>query len=143
MPISRTRLFLRGIVAAGFAAAFAATAVTGPFVEESKFFAAAVALGVGAIALAGLAWSAIALYQATSANPVDAQRAAKARPGYRLAQWGLLAIPLAGLGAGVVTWLAYDEITNLGIAVWATGVVLLILLLLIRRHGRDIRAVTS
>jgi hypothetical protein len=144
MPISRSRILLRGVLAAGIAVVFAITAVTELFVGEGGgFVAPTVALGAGAIALAGLAWSALSLYGATASARVDQQRAAGARPGYRLARWGLLAIVVAGLGAGVVTWLAYDEITNFGVAVWATGIVLLVNLLLIRRHGRDLRAVTG
>jgi hypothetical protein len=144
MPISRSRVLLRGVLAAGIAMVFAATAVTELFVGEGGgFVAPTVALGIGAIALAGLAWSALSLYGATASARVDPQRAAGARPGYHLARWGLLAIVVAGLGAGVVTWLAYDEITNFGVAIWATGIVLLVNLLLIRRHGRDLRAVTG
>src|SRR5262245_857141 len=132
---SRPRLLLRGIVALGLAFVFAGFAVGAPFVEaDAEIIAPAVAAGVAAISLSGLAMSAFALYDKSMAS---------ALPGYRIARWGVPAVPVAGLATGVVTWLVSGDATIMGVAVWGTGIVWLVLLLLIARHSRDMRLATA
>jgi hypothetical protein len=131
MAISRPRTLARGIVAIFLALVLATFTVVTPFLgPDTEIIAPVVAGGVGAVALAGLAMSAFALYDG---NP------AGARPGYRIAQGGVWLIPAAGLATGSVIWLLSGDVKDMGIAFWGTGIVWLIHLLLIRRHARDMR----
>jgi hypothetical protein len=102
-----------------------------------------VVLAVAAIALLALASSAVALHDAAATTVPTDDKLRQARIGYRIARWSAVAVPVAGLTAGVLTWRAYGNLGYLGIAVWTVGIVLLVLLLLLLRHGRDMRRVEA
>ncbi len=135
MSYSRPRVLARGIVALAFALVFASFTVSSAFVDEGQaIIAPAVAAGVAAVALAGLALSAFALYDGA---------AAKARRPMRIAHTGVFAIPVSGLVTGAVVWLASDDATVIGIAVWGTALAWLVHLILVRGQARDVRSATQ
>jgi hypothetical protein len=132
MTISRPRVLARGIAALAFAIAFAAFTAAAPFIGGgTSMVAPAVAAGVAALCLAGLAYAAFTL---AGGAPGRARRA------YRFAQVGVFAIPVAGLGGGLVAWTASGDVTNFGVSVWATAIAWLALLLPIRGQARDMRS---
>lgn len=132
MTISRPRVLARGIVAFAFALAYAIFTVSAPAAGGgTTMIAPAVATGVAALCLAGLAMAAFALYNGEPR---------RARPPYRVAQVGVIAIPVAGLGAGLVVWMVSGDIANFGVSVWSTAIAWLALLLLIRGQARDMRS---
>jgi hypothetical protein len=132
MTSSRPRVLARGIAALAFALIFATFTIATPFFGEGQaVIAPAVAGGVAAVALAGLAMSAFALYDGASRN---------ARTPFRIAHVGVFAIPVAGLVTGVVVWLTSGDAAVLGVAAWGTGLAWLIHLFLIRGQARDLRS---
>lgn len=132
MSYSRPRVLIRGLVALGFALVFATFTIASPFVGDGRVIVApAVAAGVAAVALAGLAMSAFALYDGAAKN---------ARQPMRIAHVGVFAIPVAGLVTGAVIWLTSGDATVIGVAVWGTGIVWLVHLFLIRGQARDLRS---
>jgi hypothetical protein len=138
MQLTRTRALIRAGLALLFAVTFALTAFTMPAgATDAGFVAPMVALLTGAVALLGLAWSAwIVAGGIESTDPaLRARRARAARPGYRIAQWGVLGIPILGVASGLITWLLDKNIVYLLVMAWSTAIVWLVHLLLIRRHG--------
>lgn len=102
-----------------------------------------VALAVAAVAMFALASSAVILHDAATTTVPDDDKLRQAQIGYRIARWGAVAIPVAGLGAGGICWIKYDNPGYFGIAAWASGVLLLVHLLLLLRHGRTMRRVEA
>ena len=129
-----------------FAVAFGLAAVMAPVgVSDASFVAPMVALITGAVALLGLAWSAYIVAGAIGSpdSALRARRAADARPGYRIAQWGVLGIPILGVASGLIAWLLDKDPTYLLIMAWSTAIVWLVHLSLIRRHGLYLAAMRA
>lgn len=131
MTISRPRLLVRGIVALAFALVYVLFTVAGPIADGDKsLIAPRVMTGVGTLCLAAVALAAIALYD-------GAPR--RARRPYRVALVCGAGIPVAGLGTGLIVWIATGSFTNFGISIWAAGLTLLTPLILLRGQARDMR----
>ncbi len=132
MSISRPRVLARGIAALAFAIVFATFTIATPFFGEGRnVIAPAVACGVAAVALAGLAMSAFSLYDGASPN---------ARTPFRIAHVGVFAIPVAGLVTGAVIAAVDGDAAVFGVAVWGTAIPWLVHLFLIRGQARDLRS---
>lgn len=135
MSTSRPRILARGITALAFALIFATFTIGTPFFGDGRaVIAPAVASGVAAVALAGLAMSAFALYDGASRN---------ARTPFRIAHVGVFAIPVAGLVTGAVIAAVEADAAILGVAAWTTAVAWLVHLFLIRGQARDLRSASA
>jgi hypothetical protein len=132
MTSSRPRILARGIAALAFALIFATFTIATPFFGQGRnIIAPAVACGVAAVALAGLAMSAFALYDGASRN---------ARTPFRVAHVGVFAIPVAGLVTGAVVAAVDGDAAIFGVAAWSTAIAWLVHLFLIRGQARDLRS---
>lgn len=127
----RVRVVTRAVLAALVAVIFAGAAVgLGVSDQGAAAYGPLAALVVAAIALAALA---VSSYVLLKSGPRPAW------PSFRVAFWATWAIPVAGLGVGLITSIVDSNIGHLGVAAWATGVVWLIELLLMRRYPGDLR----
>ncbi|MCP2322660.1 hypothetical protein HDA40_001167 [Hamadaea flava] len=131
------RDILRGIVAVIFVVLLGGTAITGATdssayadVKPGGLIAPLLVCGIGAVGFAVLAWAAIGLTAGASPG--------RARSAYAAAKAFVPIIAAAGLGAGVITAVAYGEAEHLLTAAWSTALVLLAYLLTLRGQRKSV-----
>jgi hypothetical protein len=146
MRFTRSGALTRAVLASLFGAVFLLAAITAPVGStDAGFVAPMIALIVGGVALLSLAWSAfIVAGGIESTDPaVRAERAKAAWPGYRIARWGVLAIPVFGVFSGLIAWLFDKDNYYLLVMAWSTAIVLLVHLLHMRHHGLYLAAMRA